>query len=365
MTVPFLDLSAAYDELAGPLVQQLEAVLRGGRYVQGPQCAAFEEEFAAYLGCAGCVGVGNGLDALRLGLAALGIGRGDDVLVPSNTYIATWLAVSAVGATPVPVEPDEETFNMSPAALAAAVTDRAKAVIPVHLYGLPADMGPILEIAARHELAVVEDACQAHGARLGGTRVGGIGTLAAWSFYPAKNLGALGDGGAVTSGNPALLDRVRSLGNYGSSEKYVHAEKGWNSRLDELQAAVLRVKLPVLDRWNARRGEVAGRYLAGIVNDAVSLPAVPAGFETVWHQFVVRTPKRDLLARHLLDHGIESLIHYPVPPHLQQAYSEFAQAGFPVAECLATQVLSLPIGPHMPEEHVERVIAGVNSFDPG
>jgi dTDP-4-amino-4,6-dideoxygalactose transaminase len=361
--VPFFDMSAAFEEVGSQLTSRMEAVLASGRYILGPECDAFEREFADFVGVAGCVGVGNGLDALRLCLTALGIGEGDDVLVPSNTFIATWLAVSAVGARPVPVEPDEATFNISAPAVAAALTPRTKAVIPVHLYGLPADMPGIVAHAHAHDLRVIEDACQAHGARDGGQRAGSFGDLAAWSFYPAKNLGGYGDGGAVTGNDQALVERVRLLANYGSPQKYDHTEKGFNSRLDELQAAVLRVKLRCLDEWNARRSEVAERYLSGIRHPEVRLPQVPPTAQSVWHQFVVRSPHRDRLSEHLSGEGIETLIHYPVPPHLQGAYAEFADLSLPTAERLSNEVLSLPMGPHLTESQVDIVTAAINSFD--
>jgi dTDP-3-amino-3,4,6-trideoxy-alpha-D-glucose transaminase len=361
--VPFFDMSAAFEEVGPQVISRMEAVLASGRYILGPECDAFEQEFADFIGVAGCVGVGNGLDALRLCLTALGIGAGDDVLVPSNTFIATWLAVSAVGARPVPVEPDEATFNISAAAIASAVTPRTRAVIPVHLYGLPADMPGIVEYARAHDLRVIEDACQAHGARDRGQRAGSFGDLAAWSFYPAKNLGAYGDGGAVTGSDRALVERVRLLANYGSPRKYEHMEKGFNSRLDELQAAVLRVKLRCLDEWNARRVEVAERYLDGIRHPEIRLPGVPPTAQSVWHQFVVRSPKRDLLSEHLRREGIETLIHYPAPPHLQGAYEEFADLPLPIAERLSNEVLSLPMGPHLTQSQVDIVTAALNSFD--
>ena len=310
------------------------------------------------------MGVGNGLDALRLSLTALGIGAGDDVLVPSNTYIATWLAVSAVGARPVPVEPDEETFNISAEAISAALTPRTRAVIPVHLYGLPAAMEEIADCARTNDLRVIEDACQAHGARSAGQRAGSFGDLAAWSFYPAKNLGAYGDGGAVTGRDPDLIERVRLLANYGSPKKYEHAVKGYNSRLDELQAAVLRVKLGCLDEWNERRTKVAERYLGGIRHPGIRLPQVPSNAQSVWHQFVVRSPKRDEVAQHLRDQGVETLIHYPVAPHAQPAYEELADLSLPVAERLSNEVLSLPMGPHLAMSQVDIVIDALNSFRP-
>jgi dTDP-4-amino-4,6-dideoxygalactose transaminase len=362
--VPFLDLAVAFNEI-GPIVKErVDAVLTGGQYIHGPECTTFEKEFSSYVGAADCVGVGNGLDALRLSLAALGIGPGDDVLVPANTYIATWLAVTAAGARPVPVEPDESTFNIAVAGIEASTTPRTKAIIPVHLYGLPADMQPILDFAGAKGIRVIEDAAQAHGARYRGRRVGSIGDLAAWSFYPAKNLGAYGDGGAVTGSDPVLMERVRRIANYGSTRKYEHTEKGWNSRLDEIQAAVLRVKLGLLDEWNARRAVVAGRYSRELRNPAVQLPRVPDWGETVWHQFVIRTPIRDRLAKVLSDEGVETMIHYPIPPHRQAAYSELGAMSFPVTERLSQEILSLPVGPHLTQSQVDLVVSLVNCVPP-
>lgn len=361
--VPFLDLKSAFNEIAPQVTRRVEAVLAEGQYILGPECAAFEQEFATFVGVSDCVGVGNGLDALRLSLAAIGICAGDDVLVPSNTFIATWLAVSATGARPVPVEPDEVTLNVSPSALSSSLTSRTKAVIPVHLYGLPADMQAISEWARGNGLWVIEDACQAHGARYQGRRVGSFGDLAAWSFYPAKNLGAYGDGGAVTGNDSEVIQRVRQLANYGSSNKYEHAEKGWNSRLDEIQAAILRVKLTRLDQWNQRRAEVAERYLSGIRHPDIRLPHTPPWAQSAWHQFVIRSPNRDPLAEHLRNRGVETLIHYPVPPHGQPAYEEDGNAILPIAERLSSEVLSLPIGPHMTNRQVDIVIDALNSFE--
>ena len=360
--VPFFDMTSAFEEIAPVVSSRIQAVLAQGRYILGPECTAFEQEFADFIGVSGCVGVGNGLDALRLCLTALGIGAGDDVLVPSNTYIATWLAVSAVGARPVPVEPEEATFNISAEAISAALTPRTRAVIPVHLYGLPAAMREIVECARANDLRVIEDACQAHGARSRGQRAGSFGDLAAWSFYPAKNLGAYGDGGAVTGNDRALIERVRLLANYGSPKKYEHTVKGYNSRLDELQAAVLRVKLGCLDEWNERRSKVAQRYLSGIGHPGITLPQVPSDAQSVWHQFVVRSSHRDLVAQHLRAQGVETLIHYPVPPHAQPAYEEFADLSLPMAERLSDEVLSLPMGPHLAIGQVDVVIDALNSF---
>lgn len=364
--IPFLDIKAAYEELRREIDQAVNRVLESGWYIQGPQCQAFEEEFAAYCEAEHCVGVGNGLAALQLALLAMGVGPGDEVIVSSNTFIATWLAVTFAGATPVPVEPDARTHNLDPTRIDAAITDRTKVVLPTHLYGQPAHLDAIHEVARGRGLKVLEDAAQAHGARYNGRRIGAHSDAVAWSFYPAKNLGALGDGGAVTTNDHGLAGRVRALANYGSRLKYVHEVRGYNSRLDPLQAAVLSAKLPHLDKWNERRRKVAARYLDGLSHAEVTLPAVPNWAEPVWHQFVIRSRHRDALARHLAGHGIETLIHYPTPPHLQQAYADlgFAPGSFPIAEQLANEVLSLPMGPHLTADGLEEVVAGVSSFEP-
>ena len=358
MTIPFLDLGAAYRELKADIDAAVARVLASGWYVLGPEVEAFEAEWAAYCGASHAVGVANGLDALTLALRALGVGPGDEVIVPSNTYIATWLAVMAAGATPVPVEPDPATYNLDPAGIAAAVTSRTRVLLPVHLYGQPADLEPILALARRHALAVVEDAAQAHGARYRGDRIGCHGDAVCWSFYPGKNLGALGDAGAVTTHRADLADRIRVLRNYGSRVKYVNEVQGVNSRLDPIQAAVLRVKLRHLDTWNARRAEIARSYTQGLQATGMTLPALLPGVESAWHLYVVRTPERDPLQRRLGHAGIGTLIHYPIPPHLQQACAllGYGPGAFPVAETLAREVLSLPMGPHLPLPQAGEVI---------
>ena len=349
MSVPFLDLGAAYRELKPEIDAAVAQVLESGWYIGGEAVETFEREFAAYCEVKHCVGVGNGLDALTLALRALDIGDGDEVIVPSNTYIATWLAVSAVGATPVPVEPDTATYNIDPALIEAVITPNTRAILPVHLYGQPADLDPVMEVARRHGLSVVEDAAQAHGARYKGRRIGAHGDIVCWSFYPGKNLGALGDAGAVTTNDEGLAARVRRLGNYGSEQKYINIERGVNSRLDPIQAAVLSVKLKYLDSWNARRCEVARVYLDGLEGADLTLPYVPDWAEPVWHLFVIRTPRRDQLQAALSEAGIGTLIHYPVPPHLQEAYVELRPciSRQPIAERMAEELLSLPIGPHL------------------
>ncbi|QWC57952.1 aminotransferase class I/II-fold pyridoxal phosphate-dependent enzyme [Erythrobacter sp. 3-20A1M] len=364
MTVPFLDLGAAYRELQVDIDSAVSRVLASGWYVLGPEVDAFEAEWADFCDAKQAVGVGNGLEALILALRALEVGPGDEVLVPSNTYIATWLAISAVGAYPVPVEPNLETYNIDPGLIEAAITPATKAILPVHLYGQPVDLDPILNIARHHGLAVVEDAAQAHGARYKGQRIGAHGDIVCWSFYPGKNLGAMGDGGAITTNRKDLADRVRLLRNYGSREKYVNEVPGVNSRLDPLQAAILRAKLPYLDEWTERRRAVAARYTEGLSNTHLIVPYVPAWAEPAWHLYVVRSQGREAFAKLLDDKGVGTLVHYPIPPHLQQAYATLGIAAgtLPHCELLAREVLSLPIGPHLSEEAVTKVVEASRSF---
>lgn len=360
--IPFLDLKSIQLSQANELKAAFERVLDSGWYSLGNELKQFEQEFAAYCEARECVGVANGLDALILALRALDVGPGDEVIVPSNTYIATWLAVTHVGAKPVPVEPDEATFNLDPARVEAALTSRTRVLLPVHLYGLPADMDPLLDIASRHDLKVLEDGAQAHGARYRGRRLGAHGHAVAWSFYPGKNLGALGDGGAVTTNDAALAERLRVLRNYGSRVKYHNDEVGYNSRLDELQAALLRVKLGALGDQNAVRRVIAAAYLDGLQGvSGLRLPQVPAECEPVWHLFVVRHPRRDDLARLLGEAGIGTMIHYPVPPHLQPAYAALGLGAgtLPISEVLHRQVLSLPMGPTQSDADTQCVIAAV------
>lgn len=356
--IPFLDFGAMHAELRPRLEAAFSRIVDSNRFILGNEVSAFEQEFAAYCGARHAVGVGNGLDALTLILRAMDIGPGDEVIVPANTYIATWLAVSYAGAKPVPVEPDERTYNLDPSRMEAAITAATRAVIPVHLYGQPADMDPINAIAQRHGLKVIEDAAQAHGARYKGRRAGSLGDAAGFSFYPGKNMGALGDGGAIVTNDAALADHVRVLRNYGSSKKYENEVKGFNSRLDEMHAAFLREKLSVLDDWNGRRRGVAARYLAGLANADCILPHVPDWAEPVWHLFVVRHGSRDRLQASLADSGVETMIHYPIPPHLQPAYSDLGlgPGSFPVSERIHREVLSLPIWPHLGQADSEQVV---------
>ena len=364
--VPFLDLAALHAELRDDLAAAALRVIDSGRVLLGPELTAFEHEWAAAAGAGDAVGVGSGLDALALGLRALGVGPGDEVVVPSHTFVATWLAVVQVGAVPVPVDVESSTGAWDPAAVAAVLGPRTRALLPVHLYGHPVDLDPLLALAAEHGLVVLDDAAQAHGARYRGRPVGGLAHATAWSFYPGKNLGALGDGGAVTTDDPGVAARLRSLRNYGSTVKYVHDEVGVNSRLDELQAAFLRVKLARLEEFTARRARVARRYAEGLAGTGLVLPAVADWADPVWHLYVVRTPHRDALRGHLAAHGVEAGVHYPLPPHRQPAFAgtPFPATHLPVADRLAAEVLSLPMGPHLRTDQQDRVIDAVQGFRP-
>ena len=365
MTIPFLDLGATYQELKADIDVAVQRVLDSGWYILGPEVEAFESEWAGYCGAAHAVGLANGLDALVLALKALDIGAGDEVIVPSNTYIATWLAVTAVGAQPVPVEPDPATHNIDPERIAAAITSATRVILPVHLYGQPADMDPILALARKYGIRVVEDGAQSHGARYRGQRVGAHSDIVCWSFYPGKNLGAFGDAGAVTTNDAGLADRIRVLRNYGSRVKYTNEERGANSRLDPLHAAVLRVKLKHLDTWTERRCAIAAIYAAGLKDSGLILPHVPDWAEPAWHLYVVRTADRDALQQQLAKAGIGSLIHYPIPPHLQDAYADLrlSQGSLPLAEKLAGEVLSLPIGPHLSIAAAHEVVRAIVDND--
>lgn len=366
MKVPFLDIKASYLELKEEFDVAYHRVMDSGWVLLGKETEALEREFAAYCEAKHCIAVGNGLDALQLVLRAWDIGPGDEVIVPAHTFIATWLAVSNVGATPVPVEPDERTYNIDVSRIEAAITPTTKAIIPVHLYGQPADMGTIMAIAAKHGLKVLEDNAQAQGARYKGKRTGSLGHAAATSFYPGKNLGGFGDAGAVTTNDDDLADRVRMLRNYGAKVKYQHELAGVNSRIDELQAAFLRVKLAHLDEWNARRKEIAALYLSQLssLNAQLILPFVPDWADPVWHLFVVRHPNRDALQKHLEDAGVQTLIHYPVPAHLSGAYKNLGigAGSLPVAENVSSQVLSLPIGPQLGDGNSRAVIVACGGF---
>ncbi len=349
MKIPFLNLQAAYLELKPEIDTAVQRVLESGWYILGEEVSSFESDFADYCEAQHCIGVGNGLDALFLALQAMGVGSGDEVIVPSNTYIATWLAVSRCGAIPVPVEPREDTYNIDPNKIEEKITEKTKVILPVHLYGQPADLDPILALAKKHSLKVLEDAAQSQGAKYKGKRIGAHGDAVAWSFYPGKNLGAMGDGGAVTTSNPELAERIRLLGNYGSKVKYQNEVQGVNSRLDPIQAAVLSVKLKYLDAWNARRSAVTNSYTEELSQSNLVLPFVPEWAEPVWHQYVVRSKNRDHLQKKLEQVGVATMIHYPIPPHLQGAYgsSNYFAGQLPLAERLAFEILSLPINPQL------------------
>lgn len=364
MAVPFLELKPTYEELRDELDAAWRRVAESGWFIGGEELDAFEQEFARYCGAEHCIGVANGLDALHLVLRAYGIGAGDEVIVPSNTFIATWLGVTHAGATPVPVEPDPRTYNIDVARVEAAITPATRAIMPVHLYGQTADMEGLREVAARRGLLLIEDAAQAQGAKQNGMSAGALGDAAAFSFYPGKNLGAFGDAGAVTTNDAKLADRVRVLRNYGSRIKYENDVRGFNSRLDPLQAAILRVKLGRLDEWNARRRAIAARYLSELADLPYVLPVVPDGMEPVWHLFVIRHPRRAELQSFLAERGIGTQIHYPTPPHLSKAYADagIAAGSLPIAEQLASEVLSLPMGPHLSDEQVGEVISALRDY---
>lgn len=366
MNIPFVSFEPMHMELNSQLETALLDVLHNNWFIRGKKSEAFEEAFANYCGAKYCVGCGNGLDALFLILKAYGIGTGDEVIIPSNTFIATALAVTYTGALPVLAEPFIDNYQINPTQIEEKITERTKAIISVHLYGNPADMDTINAIAGTHHLKIIEDAAQAHGALYQGQRTGNLGDAAGFSFYPGKNLGALGDGGAVVTNDRELADKVRALGNYGSDYKYHHIYQGNNSRLDEMQAAVLLEKLPFLDTWNAARQETASRYLKGITNPAIILPAVSARNRCVWHIFAVRTAHRDKLEGYLRKHGIDTAIHYPIPIHLQEAYRplSIASGTLPIAEELSQTELSLPMYYGLTDAEIDYVIDTINHFTP-
>ena len=364
MNVPFVSFLPLEKELGCELREAFDRVLTRSWYIGGEEDKIFEEEFAHYCNVNYCVGNGNGLDALYLALKALGIGEGDEVLVPSNTFIATALAVTYTGATPIFVEPDIRTFNINPSAIEEKISSKTKAIMPVHLYGQPCDMGPIMEIARNYNLYVIEDCAQAHGATYKGKRIGSFGDVAGFSFYPGKNLGALGDAGATITNNEELAGKIRALGNYGSDYKYHHIYQGNNSRLDELQAAFLRVKLKHLDQANENRRHIAKCYLDGINNSQIILPYVMDECEPVWHIFAVRCKRRDELARYLKDRGIGTNEHYPIPIHQQECYHdlELEKGSLPIAEEISATQLSLPLYYGMTDEEIQYVIECINEF---
>ena len=363
--VPFLSVKSSYDEIKSEIDQAYFRVMDSGRFILGEEVESFEQEFACYCGVKHCVAVGNGLDALILTLKGYDIGRGDEVIVPANTYIATWLAVSEVGATPVPVEPEKSTYNIDPSRIEEVITDKTRAILPVHLYGQPANIDRIKSIADEHRLLVIEDAAQAHGAKIGTHCSGSLGDSAGWSFYPGKNLGAFGDAGAVTTNNNELAIKIRLLRNYGSKKKYYNDVKGINSRLDPLQAAFLRIKLKHLDRWNEKRIKQAMIYSNSFSDiPGIIIPDIPDWANPCWHLYVIRTKKRDQLQQFLLENRIETLIHYPIPPHMSRAYSNlgFKKGDFPISEEIAETALSLPIGPHLEYNQQQIVVEKILQF---
>lgn len=363
--VPFLDMKTPYLELKEELDQAYQRVMESGWYILGEEVSAFEQEFSAYCGVRHCIGVGNGLEALHLILRGYGIGPGDEVIVPSNTYIATWLAVSYAGAKLVPVEPDLQTYTMDVNKIEAAITPRTRAILPVHLYGQSVDMDPVIQLADHYHLKVVEDAAQAQGMRYRGRLSGSLGHAAGFSFYPGKNLGAYGDAGAILTNDDSLAGKVRKLRNYGSKIKYYNEEKGYNSRLDEIQAAFLRVKLHHLDDWNNRRTKIALFYSSRLADlPQVTMPVITDWSQSIWHIFPILHPKRDHLKQYLFEKGIDTLIHYPIPPHLSDAYVDlgFQKGSFPIAEQIALSELSLPMGPHLTLEEADFVVEAIRKF---
>ncbi|HKV60699.1 MAG TPA: DegT/DnrJ/EryC1/StrS family aminotransferase [Candidatus Acidoferrum sp.] len=362
--VPFVDLGAQYQSISGEILEGISTVIRQADFILGQEVGAFEEEFAAFCGVRHAVGVDSGTSALELALRAFNIGPGDEVITAVNSFIATALAISHVGAKPVFVDVDPATSAIDACKIERAITPRSKAIIPIHLYGHPADMDSIRQIAARYGLIVIEDACQAHGALYKGKRAGSLGHAAAFSFYPGKNLGAYGDGGMVVTNDRSIAERLAMLRNYGQKEKYQHLLRGYNRRLDTLQAAVLRIKLKYLEKWNAARRWNATLYRKFLEGSGVVIPAESAGVESVWHLYVVRTPQRDLLREHLLRHGVAVGIHYPIPIHLQPAYQDlgYKRGDFPVAEAFAQEVLSLPMYPELTTEQIQLTSTLVRDF---
>jgi len=358
------DFSFITKRINKELKEATNRVIDSNWYILGKEVENFEIEFANYLGVKYCIGVGNGLEALHIILRAYGIGEGDEVIIPSNTYIATALAVSYAGATPIMVEPDERTYNINPDLIEEKITKKTKAIMPVHLYGQACDMDPINEVAKKYNLKIIEDAAQAHGATYKGRKCGTLGDAAGFSFYPTKNLGALGDGGAVTTNDKELAGKVRALRNYGSEKHYYNKYMGFNSRLDEMQAAILRVKLRHLEEFNEERKMIAQLYLKGLQDANIILPYVPEWAEPVWHQFVIRSTKRDELQEYLKSKGIGTLIHYPLPIHLQEAYKHlgYKKGDFPIAEKMANEVLSLPMWVGLKKEEIEMICKAIRNF---
>lgn len=362
MKYQFLDVGFTYRTLKDEIDAAYHGLMDSGMYIGGDAVDAFEQEFAAYCGAEHCVGVGNGLDALVLTLRAYGIGAGDEVIVPANTFIATWLGVAQVGATPVPVDADPATMNINLDLVPGAITSRTRAIMPVHLYGQPVAMAGLRALAQKHDLVIIEDAAQAHGGYDGDRRAGNLGHVAGFSFYPGKNLGAFGDGGAIVTNDAALARSVRLLGNYGAEKKYQHDEVGYNSRLDPVQAAMLSVKLRKLDEWSARRSEIAQIYTAALAEaPGLTLPVVPEGIQSAWHLYVVRAPDREALQAALAQRGVATAMHYPIANHKSGAFEkEFGHMSYPVTEDICRTCLSLPIGPHLSIEQAHEIAEHVN-----
>ena len=361
--IPFLSLNNAYESHANEIDQAIKNVLSSGRYIGGEVLEKFEKNFAKFTESKHCVGLANGLDAIEISLKALGVSYEDEVIVPSNTFIATWLAVSNVGATPVPVEPNYHNYSIDISKIERAISNKTKAIIPVHLYGQPAEMDKILEIAKKNNLYVIEDAAQAHGASFKRKKIGSHGDVVAWSFYPGKNLGAFGDAGAITSNHKSLAEKIRTIGNYGSKKKYINVLKGVNSRLDPIQAAILDIKLKHINAWNQARRVVAIKYIDEITLQDLILPSQIDMENSAWHLFVIRHPQRDKLNLFLEKNGIQTLIHYPIPPHMQAIYKrDYAKFNLPICELMSKEILSLPIGPHIRMEDVDYIIKTINNF---
>ncbi len=363
MKIPFLDVGATYLELKQEIDDAVSRVLNSGCYILGPEVEAFEDEWAKYCEAKHTVGLASGLDAITLALRSLNIGANDEVVVPSHTYIATWIAITSIGAIPVPVEPDPKTYNIDPKKIEKAITPKTKALLPVHLYGQPADIDQILKISKKYNIFVIEDAAQSHGARYKGKQIGAHGDIVCWSFYPGKSLGAFGDAGAITTNNSDLAKKIYTLRNYGSRKKYVNELEGVNSRLDPIQAAILRVKLKYLDSWNERRKIIASIYTKELNNSSLILPYVPEWADPVWHLYVIRSTNRDYLKNCLNEAGVETILHYPIPPHLQDAFQnlKISEKSYPIARQIAGEVLSLPIGPHLETQYSEKIISILKS----
>lgn len=362
--IKFLDLKAINEQYRTEIDEAIKKVLDSGWYILGNELDVFEQEFAKFCGTKYAIGVANGLDALTLIIKAYGFGLGDEIIVPANTYIASILAISANGATPVLVEPDINTYNIDPDKIEEKITKNTKAILAVHLYGQTAQMDKINEIAKKYNLKVIEDAAQAHGALYEAKRAGSLGDTSGFSFYPGKNLGCLGDGGAITTNDDEVAEKIKALRNYGSHVKYENLYKGTNSRLDEIQAAVLRVKLAYLDKDNEKRREIACYYRKNINNPLIILPKLVQEENHVWHIFAVRTQNRDKFQQYLKDNGIQTLIHYPIPPHKQEAYKEWNNLSYPITEKIHREVLSLPMSPVMTNLEVQKIVEVINNYEP-